>query len=94
MLGNIISLLILLALVILFVWLTRRAWHSRRALLRWAGTILAGLLALLSTAVLVVALIGFYKLGEKHSNPVADVQVARTPAQIAGPTLPCRSPTR
>jgi mono/diheme cytochrome c family protein len=83
MLVNIISLLILITLILLWTTLMRRAWRSRVTILKWSGLFLAGLLTLLSAALLVLALVGFYKLQQRHNNPVADIQVARTPAQIA-----------
>ena len=43
----------------------------------------AGLFTLISTALLVLALIGFYKLNERYDNPVANIQVAGSAAQIA-----------
>lgn len=83
MLGNIIALLVLLALVVVFAWLTRRAWGSRRALLKWLGVVLAGLLTVVSAATLILAAVGFYKLNERHTNPVPTAQVTRTSAQVA-----------
>ena len=47
------------------------------------GVIIAGLLTLIPTALLVLSLIGFYKLNQQKSNPVSDVKVAGTPEQIA-----------
>jgi cytochrome c553 len=78
-----VGLLILVALAALFGFLTARAWKLKSALLKWAGAGLAALLTLLSAALLVLALIGFYKLSERHDNPVAAVHVAGTDAQIA-----------
>ncbi len=83
MLGNIIWLLVLVAIVVLFAWLTRRAWGSKHKILKWPALLLSGLLTLVLALVLVVVLIGFYKLNEQHNNPVANIQVTRTPAQIA-----------
>ncbi len=83
MLANVISVLILVALVVFFAWLTRRAWGSKRAILKWLGVVLAGLLTLLLALVTVLGLIGFYKLNEQHNNPVGNIQVAGNPAQIA-----------
>ncbi len=80
---DIVGVLVLIILVFLLAWLTRRAWHSKRSILKWAGLILAGLLMLIASALLVLALIGFYKLTEQHNNPLANIQVAGTPAQIA-----------
>ncbi len=80
---DLFGVLALVILLILFAWLARRAWRSKRRIIKWPGVVLAGLLSLLSLAVLVLALIGFYKLNQKYDNPVANIQVARTPAQIA-----------
>lgn len=99
MIVNIISLLVLALLAALFAWLTIRAWRSKRAFVKWPAVILAGLFTLVFAAVTVVAAIGFVKLESRHANPVADVKVAGTPAQIArGGQLAwgcadCHSPT-
>lgn len=55
MLVNIILVLGLVALVALFGWLTKRAWGSKRKILKWFALVLAGLLTLLLA---VVALVG------------------------------------
>ncbi len=83
MLGNIIWLLGFVAVVLLFAWLTRRAWGSKHKILKWPALLLSGLLTLVLALMTVVALIGFYKLNEQHNNPVANIQVAGTPTQIA-----------
>jgi len=75
--------LILVVLIALFGYLTARAWKLKNVILKWGGMSLAGLLTITLTALLVLGLIGFYKLNERHNNPVANVQVAGTPAQIA-----------
>jgi cytochrome c553 len=75
--------LILVVLIALFGYLTARAWKLKNVILKWGGMILAGLLTITLTTLLVLGLIGFYKLNERHNNPVANVQVAGTPAQIA-----------
>lgn len=74
---------ILIVLIALFGFLTTRAGTLKNVILKWLGIILAGLLTLLLTTLLVVGLIGFYKLNERYNNPVANIQVAGTPAQIA-----------
>jgi mono/diheme cytochrome c family protein len=74
---------ILILLTVLFGWLLTRAWGSKNAILKWVGSILTGLLTLLSGLLLVLGLIGFYKLNARHANPVADITVAGTPEQIA-----------
>ncbi len=75
--------LILIVLIALFGYLTTRAWKLKNAILKWGGVVIAGLLTLIPTAMLVLGLVGFYKLNERHNNPVANIQVAGTPAQIA-----------
>jgi mono/diheme cytochrome c family protein len=61
MIGTIIGIIVLAALAILFVWLAIRAWHSRRALVRWLGVVFSGLLALVFTAAALLAIVGVYK---------------------------------
>lgn len=83
MIGTIVGLLVLLALVVLFGWLAKRAWGSKHKVLKWPALVLAGLLTLLFALVFVVALMGTLKLYAPASNPVANVKVAGTPEQIA-----------
>lgn len=83
MIGNLITLVILVGIVVLFAWLTWRAWNSKRALLKWVGIVGAGLLTLLFALVLVLALVGLYKLNAPRNNPVGNIQVAATPEQLA-----------
>ncbi len=75
--------LILIVLIALFAFLTTRAWKLKNAILKWGGVVIAGLLTLIPTALLGLGLISFYRLNERYDNPVAKVQVAGTPAQIA-----------
>jgi cytochrome c553 len=74
---------LLVILILVFGFLTLRAWKAKRRWLKWIGTPLAGLLTLIPAALLVLALVGFYKLNQHFDNPAADVQVAGTAAQIA-----------
>ena len=74
---------ILVVLIGVFGFLTLRAWKAERRWLKWVGTLFAGLLTLIPTALLVLGLIGFAKLNKRYDNPVADVQVAGTADQIA-----------
>ncbi len=83
MIGNVIALLVLLALAVLFGGLTRRSWRSRRKILKWLGLILSGLLTLVFAFALVAGLIGLYKLNAPQNNPVPIVTVATTSEQIA-----------
>jgi mono/diheme cytochrome c family protein len=83
MIGNIIGGLILIALVVLFAWLTRRTWGSKHKILKIPALILSGLFTIIFALVTILVLVGFYKLSRTYSNPIANVQVARTPAQTA-----------
>jgi mono/diheme cytochrome c family protein len=80
-----LSILVLLALVILFVWLALRAWRAGNRIIRWGGTILSGLLALVFGVALVIGLFATYQSNRNYnrSNPVQEVTVAMTPEQIA-----------
>jgi mono/diheme cytochrome c family protein len=83
MIANIISMLVLIALVVLFAWLVKRAWGSKHWFVKWPGVVLSGLLTLILAAATGVAGIGFYKLNAPQSNPVPNIKVAGTPEQIA-----------
>ena len=78
-----VGVLVVIGLIVLFGFLTTRAWRLKNAFLKWGGVVIAGLLTLISNAVLALALVGFYKLNQRHDNPVANIQVAGTAAQIA-----------
>jgi mono/diheme cytochrome c family protein len=80
---DIVGILILILIISAFGFLTTRAWKLRNAFLKWFGVILSGLLTIIPAALLVLALVGFAKLNQHYDNPVAAVQVAGTPAQIA-----------
>ena len=69
--------------IVVFGFLTRRAWKLKNAFLKWGGVFLAGLLTLIPTALFVLALIGFGKLNERYENPAATIKIVGTPAQIA-----------
>jgi mono/diheme cytochrome c family protein len=79
---NILILLVLILAAVAFGWLTRRAWRSRNAWLKWAGAILGGLVTLIFTLVSVIGIIGFVKFYSPKSNPVPEVSVEGTPEQI------------
>ncbi len=80
---DVVGILILVALIAVFGFLTLRAWKIINRWLKWIGVVLAGLLTLIPAALLVLALVGFGKLNARFNNPVDNIQVARTPAQIA-----------
>ncbi len=79
---DLIGLFVLVVLIVLGAWLVKRAWGSRRKFLKWAGVLLAGLLTLISTLALVLALTGFYKLSAPPGHPVSTVKAASTSEQI------------
>lgn len=83
MIVDLIAILVIIALVALFAWLTRRAWRARNAIVNWGGTILAGLLTLALALITIVAAIGFYKLYAPVGNPVSTLKAQGTPEQIA-----------
>jgi hypothetical protein len=102
---DLIGTLILIALILAFGFLTFRARKARNRWLNWIGTLLAGLVTLISAALLILALVGFWKLNTRFDNPVEDIQIARTPEQIVRgeklanlcvscqpPATGCRSP--
>ena len=80
---DIVGILILVVVIAVFGFLTVRAWKAKRRWLKWVGTILAGLLTILPAALLILALIGFTKLNQHFDNPVSEIKVSGTPAQIA-----------
>ena len=63
-------------------WLAGRAWRAKRRLVKWIGAPLAGLVALVGTAVLVAALVGYWKLNRRYDNPVSTISVVMTPERI------------
>jgi cytochrome c553 len=77
------GILLLILLIAVFGFLVTRAWKIKIALLKWVGVILAGLLTIIPTVLLALALIGFAKLNQHYDNPVSKIWVAGTAAQIA-----------
>ncbi|MEZ4770194.1 MAG: hypothetical protein R2844_17430 [Caldilineales bacterium] len=80
---DIAGVIILIALIALFGFLATRAWKLKRPLLKWFGVAACGLLTLIPAVLLVLGLSGFAKLNQRHDNPVADIKVAGTAAQIS-----------
>jgi mono/diheme cytochrome c family protein len=74
---------ILVISIVVFGFLTLRAWNAKSRGLKWIGSILSGLLTTILAALLALALIGFYKLNKRYINPVAEIQVAGTADRIA-----------
>jgi len=73
----------LIILIMFFGFLTLRAWNAKRRWLKWIGVFFSSLLTLIPSVLLILALVGFYKLNERFDNPVQDIQVAGTPEQVA-----------
>jgi hypothetical protein len=80
---DIVGILILVVLTALFGFLATRAWKLKNAFLKWAGVFITGLLTLVPAALLVLVLSGFSKLNTQYDNPVAEIQVTGSPAQVA-----------
>lgn len=80
---DILGVSLLVGLAVVFGWLTRRAWHADRRVVKWSGAVLAGLLTLVFAAVLAAVFVGYAKLNRKHDNPVSHVSVDVTPERIA-----------
>ena len=74
---------VLILLLLLFGFLTWRAWRARNGIVKWVGTIVAGLLTLVVAVVTGAALNGFAMLNRTHTNPVQNVKVAGSSEQIA-----------
>src|SRR5574341_765738 len=79
---NILFWLIMLAVSVLFGWLTWRAWRAKNAIMKWGGVVLSGLLTLIVAALSVVTLMGLVKLYAPRDAPIPDLKVAGTPEQI------------
>jgi mono/diheme cytochrome c family protein len=80
---NFLILLLLAGVVILFGWLTRRAWRARNPFVKWIGAILGSLFMLVALFVGGLGLIGLYRFYNPPMNTVKEVQVEGTPEQIA-----------
>jgi len=83
MIGNLVGLIVLIALAIGFAWLTRRAWRSKRGSIKWVGVVMAGLATLLLGLLSVFAAVGMVKAYTPRGNPAPDITVAGTAEQIA-----------
>jgi len=79
----IISLIIVIVLTAFFGWLATRAWRAQRALVRWPGVVVAGLLTALCAGISGVALLGLYRLYLPTVSPAPAIQIAGSPEQLA-----------
>jgi mono/diheme cytochrome c family protein len=79
----ILTLLALLALAFGFGWLARRAWGAKNIFVKWAGSILSGLLMAVVLLISFTAMNGLYKFYTPKYNPAPEFTVAGTPEQIA-----------
>ncbi|CAG1002615.1 partial Fructose dehydrogenase cytochrome subunit, partial [Gammaproteobacteria bacterium] len=80
---NLIVWLVLVALVVLFGWLTYRAARAKSWLVKIPGVLFAGLLTLVFLFVVFVAGKGLALFYMPPSEPVSNLKVEGTPAQIA-----------
>lgn len=82
MLGNLISFLVLLVVLVLFGWLTFRSWRIKRWLFKIPALLVTGLLTLVLALVSFLAGKGLAVMTITPA-PVPDLTVAGTPEQIA-----------
>jgi mono/diheme cytochrome c family protein len=82
MIGNLLGLLALVAVALLFGWLATRAWRAKRAIVKWPGVILAGLLTLILVLVSGIVANGLIKIYTPHNFTVSSITVVGTPEQI------------
>lgn len=83
MVANLLFLIVLALVVTLFAWLTWRAWHARRGIVKWAGSILAGLLTLVLLLMTLVTAKGFLFFYLPAGSPPQELKVDTTPDRIA-----------
>lgn len=83
MIGNILLWLVFVLATIGFVWLVVRSWRSNRALLKWLGVVLGGLLTLIFALVSVVIANGLCIIYMPKSSPVPQIKITGTAEQIA-----------
>jgi len=80
--GNVLTLLALVAIAVLFGWLVTRAWRAKHAIVKWPGVILAGLLTLILVLVSGIVANGLLKMYTPHNFAVSSIKVAGTQEQI------------
>lgn len=83
MISNIIWLLGFVAVVVLFAWITRRAWGSKRAWVKYPGILLGGLLTLVFALATLVIGKGMFDLYRPYPVAAVNVSIAGTSEQLA-----------
>lgn len=73
---------LLVVVALLFAWLATRAWRIKNGALRWLAVIPAGLVTLAALGLTGAALNGYAKFNAVQPNPVRQLTIAGTPAQI------------
>lgn len=83
MVSSIVTILILIALVVLFAWLTWRAVRAKMLWVKIVGGVLGGLLTLLFALATLALAKGLYDLVRPYPVAAVNVTIAETPEQIA-----------
>lgn len=83
MFANLLVLLLVIALVVLFGWLTYRAVRAERRWVKIVGGLLAGLMTLLLAFIAFSGIKGIAATYYPGAEPAPDLMVAGTPEQIA-----------
>jgi mono/diheme cytochrome c family protein len=74
---------LLVALALVFGFFTRRAYRSKRPIVKWGGTVTAALLTLAAGSAVGAILIGYWQLNRTYDNPVVNLNIARTAERVA-----------
>jgi mono/diheme cytochrome c family protein len=83
MLPNAFGLALNMGVAAILVWITTRAWRSKRALAKWLGAPVAALVAILFSFVGGTALKGMTYAYARLGRPVQQMTVDRTPERVA-----------
>ena len=80
---NLLVVFVLIALIVFFAWLVRRASRARFALLKWMGRVFFGLLGLVAAALTALIVIGLVRLNlAAYSYPAPDLKVDMASIQV------------
>lgn len=72
---DLIPFLVLIPILVVFGWLTIRAWKAQRWFLKWPGLVLGGAVELLAAALVVLMVLGGARTNKKYEIPVETVFV-------------------